>query len=499
MVIRNGSGSGFPSGGVVVEGRPGRLEVSFRNVEISNNARTGIDDDGGGLRIVPTSDSVSGSLFGAMVSIDNDSAVFQNSAGGDGGGISCVSTFDHETNPITLLRLGTTLIANNEATNGGGIAIDGCRNVFLYSGGPFVLFVPTGGIISNTASVRGGGLYVTNGGEAFLGANEFAGFGDAEEAALLASNNADFGGGANVDGADSRLRIRDAYITGNTAGLFNGAISVGTSGSLVIDRLGASEACLEAMSGGGVLSRPPCSIVADNTAQFVGAIGATTGAQVDVSRTIFRNNESTDGDSVSVIRATGVDTFPRTEVNVEGGLFYDNEGDRVFESNGRATMNVGFSTITDNSNDIALVSGSSTNGNTTFDLAASIVGAASGEIIRLGGGPDEVASARCVIGDRPVNNSGFGSVTFYSDVDPEFRDRAMDDYRPGITSPALDYCDDAIAPAFVGLDGGERGVEWLGPNPTPDLGVAGGLFDLGAFEPPFTPPEIFSDRFEDMP
>ena len=46
MIIRNGGGSGFFSGGVVVEGRPGRLAVNFRNVQISDNNRTGTADDG---------------------------------------------------------------------------------------------------------------------------------------------------------------------------------------------------------------------------------------------------------------------------------------------------------------------------------------------------------------------------------------------------------------------------------------------------------------------
>ena len=137
----------------MVEGRPGRLAVNFRNVQISNNNRTGTADDGAGLRVLSTGD-VDGS--GAFVTLDNDSIVSSNTTAGDGGGVYCRSTFDDGT--LTMLRMGTTLVFDNEAENGGGVAVDGCQNVFLYNGGPVVLIFPTGGIVGNTANLAAAGF-----------------------------------------------------------------------------------------------------------------------------------------------------------------------------------------------------------------------------------------------------------------------------------------------------------------------------------------------------
>lgn len=478
--IRNGGGTGFFSGGAVVEGRPGRLTVNFRNVQISDNNRDGTTDSGAGLRIFSTGD-VDGPA-GTFVTLDNDSIVSSNTTAGDGGGVYCKS--DADDGSVTMLRMGTTLVFDNEAENGGGVAVDGCRNVFLYNGGPVVFIFPGGGIIGNTANLGGGGLFLDENAEVTMRAIEVAGFGDASESALLSGNTADFGGGARVIGG-SRLVLEDTYVAGNTGTLFNGGIGVGSDSELIVRRNPANGECPEPVSGGGVLSRPPCSVIEDNSSQNVGGIGATTGALVDISRTIIRGNEASAADGVSAIRATGVPNFGITDVRAEGLLVHDNTGDRAIEVQGVVFMSLLYSTVVGNSNDIALVT-APTGQQAIFDVFSSILRAADGaSVLTQEGAGQQDSIGSCVIANRSAADTDFDSTISYSRIDgPLFRDPANGDFRLGFRSPAIDYCGPASA-QFAGLDGGSRGVPWAGPQPNPNPAGASGDFDLGAFETPF--------------
>lgn len=478
--IRNGGGTGFFSGGALVEGRPGRLAVNFRNVQINDNDRGSVTGDGAGLRIVSTGD-VDGPA-GTFVTLDNDSIVASNTSAGNGGGVHCTSDFDDD--GVTMLRMGTTLVFDNEAENGGGVAVDGCRNVFLYNGGPVVFIFPGGGIIGNTANLSGGGLFLDDNAEVTMSAIEFNGFGDAGESALLSGNTADFGGGARVTGG-SRLVLEDTYVAGNTGTLFNGGIGVGSESELIVRRNPANGECPEPVSGGGVLSRPPCSVIENNSSQNVGGIGATTGAMVDISRTIIRGNEASAGEGVSAIRATGVTNFGITDVRAEGLLVHDNTGDRAIEVQGVASMSLLYSTVVDNSNDIALVT-APTGQQAIFDVFSSILRAADGaSVLTHEGAGQQDSLAVCLIANRSAADTDFDSVISYSQIgDALFRDPANGDFRLGFRSPAIDYCSSDSA-QFAGLDGGSRGVAWTGPPPDSNPAGASGDFDLGAFETPF--------------
>ena len=480
MNIRNGGGSGFFSGGVLVEGRPGRLAVNFRNVQISDNNRTGTADNGAGLRVFSTGD-VDGA--GAFVTLDNDSIVSSNTTAGDGGGVYCNSQFDDGT--LTMLRMGTTLVFDNEAERGGGVAVDGCRNVFLYNGGPVVLIFPAGGIVGNTANLRGGGLFLDSGAEVTMRATEFNGFGDPSEAALMAGNTADFGGGADVIGGSS-LVLEDTYVDGNTGTLFNGGIGVSIESELTVRRSTASDECPDPVSGGGVLSRPPCSVIEDNFSQNVGGIGATTGALVDISRTIFRRNEASAADGVAALRASGAATFRITDVRAEGVLIHDNIGDRAIEVQGITFMSLLYSTVVDNSNDVLLVT-APTGQQAILEVYSSILRAADGASVLTEEGDGEQESiAICVITNRNVADTGFDLDSDYSQFNgPLFRDPANEDFRLRFRSPAIDYCTSANGTQFAGLDGGSRGVAWAGPQPDSNPAGASGDYDLGAYETAF--------------
>ena len=484
--IINGGGSGFDSGGAVIEGRPGRLTVNFRNVEISGNSREGTGENGGGVRIIANGTA---SDFNAMVTFDNDSLLTNNSAAGNGGAIHCQSNAD--TGNVTLLRLGTTLVFDNEATHGGGIAVDGCSNVFLYSGGPIVLIFPAGGIVNNTATENGGGIHIENGGTVQLLARDFAGFGDPSEAALMAGNEADAGGGGYVSGADSLLRVVDAYTINNSAVLGAG-FSATDGGQLEVARSSVADACAPIESGGGILSRPPCSVIDGNDASSGGgAFDLSKDAVGNVSRTIIRNNIAGSGGGTSfgpIARLTNNSVYegPLTRLRIEGSLMHDNDGGFGLNATNNAEIIVSHSTIADNPI-------------TEFRAAAvadrfaavrvfsSIVEGGIGMGFIAGDGTT-VIEYDCVIGNLALADND-ATVNFaYSQVDPEFIDADSRDYHLSATSPAIDYCDDVLPPEFVGLDGNPRGVAWNGPptNPAPNS-VPGGLYDLGAYERPFEP------------
>jgi hypothetical protein len=479
-VIRGGGGSGFSSGGVNVEGRPGRLLVNFRNVEISGNARAGADEDGGGLRIITTGDRDG---IGALVTLDNDSAVLNNTAAGDGGGIHCRTS--HNVGTATLLRLGTTLVLRNEAVNGGGIALDACRNVFLYSGGPVVLIFPTGGIIGNIASGNGGGLYLENGAVATLSAQEFSGFGDAEEAALLSGNTAEgSGGGAHVTVTGSSLRLLDTYVVNNSAGTLGGGVRAFSGGVVEIERPQFSGPCAEPVSGGGVLSRPPCSVFDGNDALGGGAFSARGESRLTVSRTVVRNNTTGGaGGAAANIANSSIYTGAPTEFRMEGSVVHDNSGGFLFQVETNADAEILFSTIADNP--VGLARGASFPGQTA-DLAIRSSLVDSNSWFTPAGDGVNTASIDCVIGSRPVGDLNADSVFAYFEGMVPFRDRAARDYRLTDRSAAIDYCDDANLPLFPDIDGSDRGQAWAGPDSVPDPGGLGN-FDLGAYEMVFEP------------
>jgi len=479
MIIRNGGGSGFFSGGAVVEGRPGRLAVNFRNVQISDNNRTGTADDGAGLRVLSTGDVDGG---GAFVTLDNDSIVSANTTAGDGGGVYCRSTFDDGT--LTMLRMGTTLVFNNQAENGGGVAVDGCQNVFLYNGGPVVFFIPTGGILGNTANLRGGGLFLDNGAEVTMRATEFNGFGDPSEAALLAGNTASSGGAAAIIGTGTELEVEDAYVINNTADSLGGAFNVRDGSTLEISRRTTGGACEPVASGGGVLSRPPCSVIEDNSGNGGGAFAQNGDSNIDVSRTIIRDNTSGGGGGpVARVRNGSTYTGSDSQFRMEGSVVHGNSGGFVFSVVNNARVEIYHSTVADNPSTLGFVVAQNLGQSANLNFYTSIIQTNTW----LGGSGDGERNfgLDCVIGNAPVGDTGATNTFRYSEVDPQFLDPTENDYRLGVRSPAIDYCDGFEAPQFDDLNGNTRGVAWTGPTPDPAPNPAGGDYDLGAFEIPF--------------
>jgi hypothetical protein len=482
--IRNGGGSGDFVGGIVVEGRPGRLAVELNNVEIRDNIKTGTSDNGAGLRIQVSGDAADtgGLPFGPLVQIDNDSAILGNSTGGQGGGIYCQSSFDVGSRGV--LRMGSVLVFDNEADDGGGLAVNGCKNVRMFSGGPFVLIVPTGGIIGNTATGNGGGVYVNNGGEVFIEGRALSQIGDPDEAGLISGNQASSGGAAAISGDGSLLQLRDTYVTGNSADVFGGAFRVITDGRLDISRQPGSGVCREAEVGGGVLSRPPCMIIEDNVAGNRGGVFSLSGtATAVVESTIIRNNDAASG-SIAAVGNLTIDTDPPSRLTMRSVLLDSNTGGTKLEAQSSGEIELRYATVVDHLGTFARASAVADR-SASIEVSGTIFDGNSSLFSSFGDGTTEI-TGRCIISDIELAQSGLDSAEFYSVVDPQFVDRANGDFHLGAQSPALDYCNNSGAP-LRDLDQITRGAPWSGPPRPIAPNAVPGDFDLGAYAGQFEP------------
>lgn len=493
LVIKGSYGS--QGAGLVVEGRAGQLQVRLRNVEVSNNHRTGgVSAHGGGVRMITTGDALSSD---PLVSIDNASIIASNTAEGDGGGIYCHSNHDNGVN--TLLRVGSTPIMNNKARNGGGIAVHGCRNVFLHSGERMILILPTGGIMLNEATGNGGGIYVSNGGEVFLGPGSAGGLGTPDHAALLIGNSADdSGGGALVIDSGSILHLEDTFIMNNTAGDSGGGLRVVEGGQVQVRRKAGTLACEPVESGSGTLIRPPCSVMENNSAGYGGGVSITGAGQVNISRTFIHNNQTDSGAEGEFARVANAsnDSGPASTLRIHSSLITGHNGVLHFIGDS-AEVDLRWSTIADNTGGAVaqLLSGQS---KTAKVYTRGMVIDHDTDLFLLQGTGNNVASGFCVVTNQSTN--GYTEKTAVSQIDPGLSNPGAGDFHLASNSPAIDVCTDShSASLYPDLDGNTRGLEWTGPEPIrPPNRFSNGFFDLGAYEASWAGDVLFSDRFESI-
>lgn len=482
LVIRGGGSFGFFSGGLLIEGTPGRLGVALNNVQVINNDRTDPADHGGGIRVLTTRDAPAGSNL-LMLTIDDDSLIANNSTAGKGGGIYCEST--HDTSPIIFLILvGKGLIFGNEAgSHGGGIAINGCEGVLLSNGGPVALLFPTGGIVNNISGTRGGGIYVENGGTVSTLARP-------DHSVLISNNQAANGGGVSVSDAGSIASLSDTWVIDNSAN-FGGGLDVRSGAALFMN---LNQPCQDAVVGGGQLQYLPCSVLADNEAIGGGAVQIGGASRLDLRRTIVRDNAATGKGSTgggAAIRATNSTIYAGTptEVRLEGALLHDNSGTSLFLASNAVDLELRHVTAAGN-NTPTLFQNAAASGQTTAVRAESSI--LQGSTWRSDSGVGTITLALdCVIGNAAPGATGADSLLAYSGgVNPKYIDINLPDYRLQLDSPAIDYCDDRHANSGRDLDNNPRGIAWVGPTPQPSPGGGLGDHDLGAYETPFAPTSV---------
>jgi hypothetical protein len=240
-----------------------------------------------------------------------------------------------------------------------------------------------------------------------------------------------------------------------------------------------------------------CSELFANTSAAASAAAVRGGAEAEINRTRIHLNVSNDKGS-SAITVAG----PDTRLNAEGILVHDQIGaNSLVRLVGGSLMRLRWSTIAGNDDDEALASvfarlAGADDQFPQLNVDSSIIWEPS--LSMFFGASTQPAAADCVIAHLDAASSGFDSINFYSQVDPRLRDRYNGDLRLAPDSPAIDYCDDAIAPDFDDFFDRPRGVEYnLDPDIPPVDSVPGGLFDLGAFEQPHFEDAIHADRFED--
>jgi len=489
LVITGGGGSGLLSGGLLIRGTPNRLLVELNNVQVVGNTRADTADHGAGIQVVTTRDAAA-PPGGSLLTVDDSSLIANNTTAGKGGGLYCESI--HDTSALFfLVFVGTGLITDNAAgSHGGGVAVNGCRGVFLRNGGPVELSVASGGIVNNIAGGRGGGLYVEGGGSATM-------LNRSEHAGVISGNQAANGGGVSVSDAGSEVSLNDTYVVGNTAN-FGGGLDVRNGASLLMV---LQQPCQDPIISDGQIRYLPCSVLSENQAVGGGAVQVGGASSVRLWGTILRGNEATSSDSNgggAAVRATNstIYTGVPTEVKLEGALVHDNVGSSLFRASNVVDLQLRNTTVGDNQTPVLFQNAAASGQTTVVRAESSIV---QGTTWRDDSGTGTMSLALdCVIGNAsPVATGADGLVAYSAGIDPRFIDVSRSNYRLKPDSPAIDYCDDRHEVARRDLDYNPRGQPWTGPPLVPAPGGGLGPYDLGAYETPFDQVGLlFRDRFE---
>lgn len=475
-----GVGFNFGGGGLLVNGRPGGLEVNLRRVTVQQNST---DFNGGGIS-VRVNDSTLGVSPPAMLDIDPLSVIAQNTAQGNGGGLSCFA--EDQTSAGTLVRLDQVFVAANEASNGGGIAVDGCYNVIVYPG------ISLRGINSNSAvgeglEGNGGGIYV-RGDNAVMRVvgGTISIWGDSSNGGFVGVNSARRGGGLYVRD-NVEVTAEDINFLNNTATLEGGAVYAEGDGAVAkVERFNSVQAC---RPGSGILPLERCSVVSGNNGGNAGgAFSARNGGQILVEQTRVINNQA----NVAAIAASS-GSGGNSLIRLESVVAWGNASVWPVAST-HGIIELRWSTFADNQPSDSFLYVNAASGNTARIRVYGSILRESGQTDQLLGTGTGSIFYDCVIGWQDRDDIVGGNI-FYQVADPEFVNPDARDYRHGPTSFAIDYCDAVLGPPSRDFSGLSRGLEHIGdPLDTGNPGI--GFYDVGAFEPRWRPDLMFGDRFE---
>jgi predicted outer membrane repeat protein len=443
--------------GIDVGSSNGLIEV-IDSLIVNNSA-----EEGGGIYV--------GNTVGTLNLVITNSSVFGNSASIRGGGVFCAGA------DATIRVSGVSLIGENSAEDGAGIAaLNGCS--VTVDSGTADLNGELRGIIGNTASQFGGGVYLNSGASLALHGDKY-GFnllGDNTNPVTVANNTAGEKGGAIYAINSSVIEITDGFVTNNQANSsFGGAFYLGSSNTqpVILNMQSSNGQCWNVGQ---------CSILSENkTTSFGGALYLDGAAQATVSNTrIFRNR-------------AGFGTFLYISANVASGATATIEGSYIYKNgtNGSGSYTDNFvvrafgdvetsllhNTLVDNDvNDSRAILGAN---NTNLEVKNSIINNANETVLETIGANN--LDINCLIANE--NSSITAAV-----LNPVFVDSANENYHLQGGSPAIDRCAD-VASSSVDTDGENRGWD------DPTLFDLGGVFDTGADET-YSNDIIFSSNFE---
>lgn len=334
---------------------------------------------------------------------------------------------------------------------------------------------------------------------------------------MIFGNTAARGGGIYLVGEGSTVSALNAVVSGNSADISDSDPgSTGRGGGVYVTdgadfnfplSEGITARCSPPTAEGGLAREPPCNRIRDNSAEERGGgLYVANAGLASLSNAYIEGNSAGSFDSGSAMIAANDTDFAGTDratINLVNSLVSDHEqGFRVIYAGSRGNINIEWSTLADNNYPAggALMRSFAPDGFASrINLIGSVVWPdphAGGTMLTRGGAGQTQVYVDCVIGFDSEAALPGGGGAFYSQIDPEFADVNEQNYRPGLTSPAIDYCSDFPGPPSFDMDMVSRGLpHTLGPTtPAPDP-EPGGTFDLGAWAGQRAD-ELFSDRFE---
>ena len=389
---------------------------------------------------------------GLVVTFTGTSLISQGNAL-DGGGLACAGDG-------RVVFRDDVLVANNQATgDGGGVHLSAsCELVHSSSG-------PGDGIVSNTAGLFGGGVYIEGGAELNT---ELGLFG----LAVIQGNSAPAGsgGGVYLSGTGTVLRAFFADIRGNSALSAGGGIAAENDSIAAVGRpVAGIDWCPDKVR---------CSLVRDNDAATGGAVWVAA-SSLTVHGAHIEANSANAGAAVYL--------FDGAEATIHSSVIAGNDGSAPFIVGNSASLTLGNVTAAGNTG-IAPNFISASSSATSVRVLTSIFSQPDGTL--LGGtGAGTVKQVDCVLSPTVNFLSGLPSGTSTRAIyiaDPRFANAATGNYQIRGNSPAIDHCD------LTQWNGGTHDIDWQPRDVDNAILDTLGTRDLGADEYR----DLFSDGFE---
>ncbi len=463
------------------------VRFNFHNTFIEANSAGA----GGGVAVQTLSGTAT-----VLATFQNNSLINNNEAFADGGGIWCGGPGSNN-----VFVMGSTGVQGNTAGlpggssgRGGGVFLDRCQLSMQSTHNPD--FPPTE-VRQNQSRGAGGGIYARNSSDVFLFSFSSQ-FGETRSTMPVRIHNnsatgpagdlgAGQGGGIWLDA--SGLNARGAWIDSNVATGNGGGIHAGAASLIDINRQ------IEARGTGPAPCHTAleCSRIVGNRAGDTG--GALflrdSGTVAEIEQSVIRANAAQAGTGASLFAQTG------TNLSVTSSLIYgvnstSGPPNYVFWVGNSATLNLFWSTVTDNAPGTAVFRFGGTN--SLLRLRGSIIHEPGRTMGVVSGSDTPTVDSDCMVWhantlmNPPYNFTG-GS-DFHLVANPAFANPANGDFALTADSAAVDFCDASVPPGTAP----ERDL-LLRPRGLAAKPVAlHGPFDLGALE--FVPDQIFRDRFQ---
>ena len=293
------SGSSSQGGGVYVAGSGSSLTIKD-NASVSGNEVSGNNSQGGGVYVT-----------GGSFTIQDDAALYENTASSNGGGVYVASG--------SFTMRDDTSVSENTAGSGGGVHVAGGsftmqNNAALYEntanngGGVYVasgnFSMHSDAVLYENTANSGGGVYVAGGSFTM------------QDNSLVSENTVSSNGGGVyfAGGTNSRLTMQDdAVVSGNKAEYGGGGVYV-AAGTFTMQ---GSAALYEntAGSGGGVHVAGGSFTMGDNTMLYENTSGSGGGVYVAGGSFIMQGNAWMSGNEAISSSSYG------GGVHVAGGSF----------------------------------------------------------------------------------------------------------------------------------------------------------------------------------